>query len=64
MGSLLGPALASIFVSSCGTKLCLDCPDLFKSSPPDVFLGKDVLKICSKFTGEHLCGSGISIKLL
>ena len=26
-----------------------------KSSRPEVFLGKDVLKICSKFTGEHLC---------
>ena len=26
-----------------------------RSSRPDVFLGKDVLKICSKFTGEHPC---------
>ena len=26
-------------------------------------LGKGVLKICSKFTGEHSCGSAISIKL-
>ena len=25
-----------------------------RSSPPEEFLGKDVLKICSKFTGEHL----------
>ena len=25
----------------------------FKSSPPEVFLGKGVLKICSGFTGEH-----------
>ena len=25
----------------------------FKSSSPDVFLGKGVLKICSMFTGEH-----------
>ena len=25
----------------------------FRSSHPDVFLGKGVLKICSKFTGEH-----------
>ena len=24
-----------------------------RSSRPEVFLGKDVLKICSKFTGEH-----------
>ena len=28
------------------------------------FLGKDALKICSKFTGEHRCRSVISIKLL
>ena len=35
----------------------------FRSSPPEVFLGKGVLKICSKFTGEHPCRSAISIKL-
>ena len=35
-----------------------------RSSPPEVFLGKGVLKICSKFTGEHPCRSVISIKLL
>ena len=29
-----------------------------------MFLGKAVLKICSKFTGEHPCQSAISIKLL
>ena len=28
-----------------------------------LFLGKGVLKICSKFTGEHPCRSAISIKL-
>ena len=28
-----------------------------------VFLGKDVLKICSKFAGKHPCRSVISIKL-
>ena len=28
-----------------------------------MFLRKFVLKICSKFTGEHSCGSVISIKL-
>ena len=27
-----------------------------------MFLGKGVLKICSKFTGEHRCRSAISIK--
>ena len=34
------------------------------SSPSEVFLRKDVLKICSKFTGEHQCRSGVSINLL
>ena len=36
----------------------------YRSSHPEVFLGKGVLKICSKFTGEHPCRSAISIKLL
>ena len=29
-----------------------------------MFLGKDVLNICRKSTGEHPCRSAISIKLL
>ena len=37
---------------------------LDKSSHPEVFLRKGALKIYSKFTGEHLCRSVISIKLL
>ena len=37
---------------------------MFKSSRPEVFLVKGVLKICSKFTGEHPYRSAISIKLL
>ena len=28
-----------------------------RSIPPEVFIGKGVLKICSKFTGEHPCRS-------
>ena len=36
----------------------------FKSSHQDVFLRKGVVKISSKFTGEHPCRSAISIKLL
>ena len=36
----------------------------YRSSRPEVFLRKGVLKICSKFTGEHPCRSLISIKLL
>ena len=35
-----------------------------RSNPPEVFLGTGVMKICSKFTGEHPCGSAISITLL
>ena len=35
-----------------------------RSSRPEVFLVKGVLKICNKFTGEHPCRSVISIKLL
>ena len=35
----------------------------FRSSPPEVFLGKGVLRICSKFTGEHPSRSVIWIKL-
>ena len=35
----------------------------FRISPPEVFLRKGVLKICSKFTGVRPCGSVISIKL-
>ena len=37
--------------------------EFFRSSRPEVFLEKDVLKICSRFTGEHPCRSAISIKL-
>ena len=38
---------------------------LYKNrSHPEVFLGKSVLKICSKFTGEHPCRSVMLIKLL
>ena len=35
----------------------------FRSSHQEVFLEKGVLKVCSKFTGEHTCRSAISIKL-
>ena len=36
----------------------------FRSRHPEVFLEKGILKIYSKFTGEHSCWSAISIKLL
>ena len=35
--------------------------NIFRSSPSDVFLGKAVLKICSKFIGEHPRQSAISL---
>ena len=34
----------------------------YRSNPPEVFLRKGVLKICSRFTGEQPCRSVISIK--
>ena len=37
------------------------CQDLPRSSRPQVFLGKGALKICSKFTGKHGCGSEIKL---
>ena len=36
---------------------------IWRSSPSEVIFGKDVLKLCSKFTGGHPCWSAISIKL-
>ena len=36
---------------------------IFRSGPPEVFLGKSVLKICNKFTREHPYRSVISVKL-
>ena len=37
---------------------------IWRSSHPEVFLGKGVLKICSKCSGENQCRSAISIRLL
>ena len=34
-----------------------------RSSHPEVFLGKGVMKICDRFTGEYPCRSVISITL-
>ena len=36
---------------------------ILRSTPPEVFLAKRVMKIRSKFTGQHLYQSVISIKL-
>ena len=37
---------------------------VYKSSPLGVFLERGIVKISSKFTGEHPCQNVISIKLL
>ena len=37
---------------------------IFTSSRPEVFLGKGLLKMSSKLTGEYACRNVISIKLL
>ena len=36
----------------------------YRSRPPELFLGKSVLKMCTKCTGEHPWESVISIKLV
>ena len=36
---------------------------IYRSSLPELFLGKRILEICSKRTGEHPCRSAISMKL-
>ena len=42
-----------------------DIAGISRSSPSEVILlVKGVLKVCSKFTGEHQCQSVISTKLL
>ena len=35
----------------------------YRNSSPQVFLGKSVLKLCRKFTGEQPCQTVVSIKL-
>ena len=62
--NLLGTYNYIIFVRSFTvTESCAIASKGCKSSPPEVFLGNGVLKICSKFTGEHPCQSVISIKI-
>ena len=51
------PALIKIAAEPLSTPLSI------RSSHPEVFLGKALLKMCSNFTGEHPCRSAISIKL-
>ena len=50
--------------NSLKTKIIARNDSRYRRSPPEVFLGKDVLKIYSKFTGENPHRRVISIKLL
>ena len=50
-------------LNACGLLLDRFLGNTCKSSASEVFLGKSVLKIYSKFTGEHPCQSVISVKL-
>ena len=49
---------------NCLSDWCLRVISNDRSGPSVVFLGKGVLKICCRFTGEHPCRSVISTKLL
>ena len=54
------PRVYQCFESKWQTNYLTKC----RSSPPEVFLVKGVLKICSKYTREHPRRSAISIELL
>ena len=54
--------IASVLQETCSSRAELVCRN--RSSRPEVFLRKGILKICSKFTGERPCRSVILIKLL
>ena len=45
------------------SEITLDFDETIRSSRPEVFLRRGVMKICSKVTGEHQSGSAISINL-
>ena len=53
------PQLLNVFALNHFRVVTVSC----RSSRPEAFLEKGVLKICSKFTGKHPCRSVISIKL-
>ena len=58
------PYSHSIIYKISQSEICVREDSCDRSSYPEVFSRKNVLKICSKFTGELLCRSVISIKLL
>ena len=50
--------------NSYGVGLCLEIlliKKIHRSSPSEVFLAKGILKIYSKFTGEHPCRNNVII---
>ena len=51
------------FTINVQNKQITDIQKIYRGSPPEAFLGKGVLKICSKFTGEHPHRSAILVKL-
>ena len=61
---LASPQSMTISISRHTILLSCICTEYwYRSSPLEMFLGKGVLKICSRFPGEHLFWSVISIKL-
>ena len=58
--TVAGLIYATIFSEKCAWLVGLL---IIRSSSPEVFLGKGVLKICNKFTGEHPCQKVIPVKL-
>ena len=58
------PPAAGLYVFSSSIRKNIICQtNTFRSSHPEVFLVKRVLRRCSKFTGQHPWRSMISIKL-
>ena len=55
---------SSSFIKRESTRNYKEPTKISKSSHSQVFLEKSVLKICTKFTGEHSCRSAISVNLV
>ena len=55
---------SSSFIKRESTRTHKEPTRISKSSHSQVFLEKSVLKICTKFTGEHPCRSAISVNLV
>ena len=60
---LLYDTSISIYQSKKVHRFILDGVERFGSNSPELFLQKDVLRICSKFAGEQPCQSVISISI-